>query len=63
MKCLFCSKKMNGKKSYGICPTCKIRMLNEMKKPEYVVMVRGEDVKLVNKTLAKEFEGQGYESR
>lgn len=62
MKCLFCDKesKKKTKKQYGICTSCKIDMLRTMKKKEYSLLVKGEDVKLVKGRLAKELKGQGY---
>jgi len=60
MKCLFCNKEIRGKKSYGICVTCKISILRDIKKPEYMVVVKGDDVKLVTGRLVKELKGQGY---
>lgn len=63
MKCLFCDKefkKKDKKKGYGICITCKISILRDIKKPEYIVMIKDKDVKLVNGRLIKELKGQGY---
>lgn len=61
--CIFCGseikKKLDNTK-YGICVTCKIDMLRAIKKKEYKLLVKGEDVKLVNEKLAKELKGQGY---
>jgi len=58
--CIFCDKEIKGKKSYGICTSCKISILRDIKKPEYVVVVKGEDVRLVTGRLVKELKGQGY---
>ena len=60
--CLFCNKefKRKDKKRYGICVTCKIDILRTMKKSEYKLLVKGEDVKLVTGRLVRELKGQGY---
>ena len=60
--CIFCDKefKRKDKKKYGICTTCKISILRDIKKPEYMIVVKGEDVKLVKGRLVKELKRQGY---
>ena len=62
MKCLFCNREFNKKDKikYGICITCKISMLRDIKKPEYMIVVKGNNVKLVTGRLVKELKGQGY---
>ena len=61
--CIFCGseiKKKLGKTKYGICTSCKINMLKTMKKKEYKLLVKGEDIKLVNEKLSEELKKQGY---
>jgi len=60
--CIFCPKeiKIKSKKKYGICTSCKINILRTIKKREYNLLVKGEDVKLVTGRLVKELKGQGY---
>ncbi len=61
--CIFCGstiKKRLDNTNYGICITCKISMLRDIKKPEYMIVVKGDDVKLVTGRLVKELKGQGY---
>ena len=62
MKCLFCSKEFErkDKKKYGICTSCKIDILRNIKKKEYVLLVKGEDVRLIKGRLSKKLKGQGY---
>ena len=35
-------------------------MLRDIKKPEYMIVVKGNNVKLVTGRLVKELKGQGY---
>ena len=61
--CIFCGsiiKKRLDNTRYGICVSCKIYMLKVMKKKEYKLLVKGEDVKLVTGRLIRELKGQGY---
>ena len=60
--CIFCGKEIKRKSNtkHGICTSCKISMLKVMKKKEYKLLVKGEDVKLVSEKVAEELKGQGY---
>ena len=60
--CIFCGKeiKIKSKIKYGICASCKIDMLRTIKKKEYKVLVKGEDVLLVGGKVADELKKQGY---
>ena len=60
--CIFCDKEIKRKikTRHGICISCKIDMLKDMKKKEYKLLVKGDDVKLVTGRLVKELKGQGY---